>query len=546
MVAQRVFWMGGIAVMIVLLAVTLPYIYATETAGDSHEFSGFLFNPMDGNSYLAKMYQGWEGSWMFTLPYTADPGEGAYLFMFYLFLGHLARILGSSLLLVYHAARIVSLLFMLLSIYRFCHALLTESRLKWLAFALAGLGGGLGWMALPFGAITSDFWVAEAYPFLSGYANPHFPLALGLLLWVLTPPRTSNTTASIRWSWSYLVKTWTTVPLAFALALISPFAVILALVVLAGTVGIGLVSRRIGSGIYIYASRMVWIAAMGVPVLVYDQWATLTSPQLNAWNYQNVTPAPPVWDVLISFSPVLLLALLGAWRLWKDRQRIEPESVNAWLVPLLWAGLGLLLLYLPFNLQRRFVIGLYIPLCLLGVWGLDLIAGNNQRRFTLLAGMLIILVLPTNMLVIMAARHGVQQLDPMLFLRVGEVEAFQWLRQHAESDALVLASPRTGLFIPAYTGMRVVYGHPFETVQANTQKQAVEEFYSGLWNEARALEFLNVQGVDYIYSGPDERALGEIPVSGLTPVFDIGDVTIYKTPHAASGAFRLLYHGQVR
>ena len=67
---------------IVLCFVTLPYIFASSTAGSDFVFSGFLLNPLDGNTYLAKMIQGWQGHWRFILPYTADQSEGAYLFVF--------------------------------------------------------------------------------------------------------------------------------------------------------------------------------------------------------------------------------------------------------------------------------------------------------------------------------------------------------------------------------------------------------------------------------------------------------------------------------
>src|SRR5690606_21497761 len=56
----------------------------------------------------------------------------------------------------------------------------------WLLFAL---GSGLGWLAVPFGAFTSDLWVAEAFPFLAVLANAHFApamaLMLGLLAWTV-------------------------------------------------------------------------------------------------------------------------------------------------------------------------------------------------------------------------------------------------------------------------------------------------------------------------------------------------------------------------
>jgi len=45
----------------------------------------------------------------------------------------------------------------------------------------------MGWDRADVRFITSDFWVAEAYPFLSAMLIPHFPLGIGTwLLYVFT------------------------------------------------------------------------------------------------------------------------------------------------------------------------------------------------------------------------------------------------------------------------------------------------------------------------------------------------------------------------
>jgi hypothetical protein len=527
---RRMSWLAWVAVFLFLLAVSLPYLYALVAAGDRHVFTGLLFNPLDGNSYLAKMYQGIKGAWRFRLPYTAEPGQGAYLFLYYLFLGQAAKLLGAPIAIAYHVARLAGALFMIYAIFRFYAAILSESRQVWLAFGLALLGGGIGWLALPTGAVTADFWVAEAYPFLSAYANPHFPLTLGLLLWTLTPPGVDTAISAPVNLVRTVLQGWKIAPLVFLLALISPFAVVIAGLVLGGVIVLGylLDDRVLSPAGRQYLGRLVWTSVIGAPVLVYDQWATMRSPQLSAWNAQNVTPAPAPWDFLLSFSPLLILAALGVWRLLRDRRVLGQAAFDPWLVPIVWVVLGILLLYTPLNLQRRFILGLYAPLCALAVWGVAWLAGSQPRRFRLIAIALFILVLPTNLFVILAAQHGIQGHDPLLYLDVDEAAAFHWLRQQPNSDALVLASPRTGLLIPANTGLRVVYGHPYETVEAERNKQAVEDFFSAGWDVSQKLDYLGKQSVDYIFVGPQERELGiftEFP--GTVPVFQSGLVTIY-------------------
>jgi hypothetical protein len=111
---------------------------------------------------------------------------------------------------------------------------------------------------------------------------------------------------------------------------------------------------------------------------------------------------------------------------------------------------------------------------------------------------------------------------PLLYLSDGERAALTWLRDQAPHDAVVLCAPETGIFVPAWTGQRVVYGHPFETVNAETRRAQVERFWAGQRDPA----WLDGLGVDYLFYGPRERALGEPPPGEL--LFEAGDTAVYR------------------
>ena len=100
--------------MLILGLTCLPYLYAYLVTPDDMQFTGLLSNPVDGNSYLAKMRQGAQGSWLFHLPYTSEDHDGAFIFTYYLLLGRLSAPLGLPLILTYHLARIVNSLILLL------------------------------------------------------------------------------------------------------------------------------------------------------------------------------------------------------------------------------------------------------------------------------------------------------------------------------------------------------------------------------------------------------------------------------------------------
>jgi hypothetical protein len=505
-----------VIIVIVLVAVSAPYLYASRMGGETYVFGGFLINPLDGNSYLAKMYQGWQGDWRYQLAFTLEPGEGAYLFLFYLFLGHLARWLNAPLLLVFHLVRLLGALTLLIVLWRFCISLFLETRTRRWAYALAALGSGVGWLLIPFGAFTADFWVAEAYPFLSAFANPHFTFGLALVLWQIIP-------VARRW--------WSRALAALLLSVINPFGVVIVLIVLGGTLGVRILLARLGRASFQLRAPLVDLVAVllgGLPVLVYDVWVTYTDPVFAAWDAQNLTPSPPLWDTVISLSPALLFALIGAGWLIKQKRRPEgntpsPLAEQSWLIPPVWAGLGLVLLYLPFSLQRRFMIGLYVPMAALAVVGVDALA-KLRRRFRL--GMILVLAvsLLTNVVVLLSGLYGARTHDPAIYLTAGEADALAWIEEHIPEDALILASPEMGMFIPAHTGRRVLYGHPFETVDAEEQEQALIGFFEAGGDD----HFLSERGVDYVFFGPRERELGDFSIPGLKSVFSSDDVELYR------------------
>ncbi len=76
-----------ILICIYLIMINLPLATGYSYASEDILYNGLVIAPIDGNSYLAKMMEGYNGAWKFTLPFTAQPGDGAYIFLYYLFLG---------------------------------------------------------------------------------------------------------------------------------------------------------------------------------------------------------------------------------------------------------------------------------------------------------------------------------------------------------------------------------------------------------------------------------------------------------------------------
>ena len=100
-------WRIPLLTGLALAAVTaIPYVYGYLVQPQGHVFMGFFYLGDDAETYLAKMRQGWEGAWAWQNRYSTESSPAAYLFMFWLALGHLAAVVNVPLIVVFHLARI--------------------------------------------------------------------------------------------------------------------------------------------------------------------------------------------------------------------------------------------------------------------------------------------------------------------------------------------------------------------------------------------------------------------------------------------------------
>jgi hypothetical protein len=507
----------------VILAVTcVPYLVAWVASPPGYQFSGILVNPFDGNSYLAKMRQGWAGAWQFHLTYTPEPHDGApVIYLFYLGLGHMGRLMGLPLVLIYHSARVLAGLALLLAVYAFAAHLTDDLRERRLAFWLVGISAGLGWLGAALGRLPVDLVVPEAFALFSILSNPHFPLAMALMLVILM---------GVVWP-ARGVRRWLSPGLAaLALVLVHP----LGLIPIGATVAAYLVLRT-------WLDRKLPLAeltaALGVglfsgPLLLYGYRIYTTNPAMSAWATQNVTPAPHTLDLALGFGLVGLLAIPGAMIAVRERDRGGLALVT-------WCMVTLILVYMPFALQRRMLTGLVTPLALLATmglsrWLLPVLSAGRARLvsvmavgFSALGALFLLVVLTAGVL----NRDRQSDLFARLYLSRDEVPAMQWLLSHAQ-DEIVLASPRTGMLLPGRSGVRVFVGHPFETIDAEAKEAQVEAFFRGemLYEEWQALQ--EQYQIHYLFVGPAERALGDggEQLLEIAPAYQQGDVTIYRLP----------------
>ena len=507
---------------IVVVGLTcLPYLAAWRLTPDGTQYTGLLVNHFDGESYYAKMQQGARGDWLFHLAFTSEPHEGALIFTFYLALGHLASALGLPLPLTYHLARIAAGVLMLLVAYRFIARCFDQARTRRAAFLLLAFSAGLGWLLAPLGITTADLWVAEGFTFLSVLVNPHFPLAISFMLLILLEVLGASDSPLPAAVWPAI----RSAIFGLVLAVVQPFAVPVVLAVLA--VYLIILAAR--------GRRLPWLpllvagaaALAAAPVMIYDLYVYRANPALAAWSAQNLTTSLPPWNYALGYGLILILAIAGIPTAVRRRRPTD-------LLLLSWIGSAAVLLYLPFALQRRFIIGLHVPLALLAAMGLEQAVWPRvrARRRALVTGLIIGPSALTMVFVPLVAVAGLAQGQSPLVMSFGEAAAWSWLKANTSWTDTVLAPVDSGEFVPAWAGNRVVYGHPFETIDAKIKEAEVVHFYGPEATQAERRALLDRYDVRYVFEAGDPAARNRLDADaaalGLIPVWAGGGAILYR------------------
>lgn len=514
--SRKEWFLAALVSLISTTILLIPYLLGYWFAQEGTIFSGILMNPEDSQTYFAKMLQGYDGAWLYAIPFTSEPHAGAFVGGFYLGLGHLARIFDVTLTAVWHGARFASSVLMFLATFHFISNFISRPATRWLAYLLAIFGSGLGWLLFllnqPYwlGAFPVDFKQPGSHLFFTALTFPH--VAVG----------TSLTLLSILWlrqaangRWRYVMGAGV---VHILLGIAYPFLIYLSALNAALYYLYLVIKRR----------RILWLSGLRTavaflipaPLFLYYAYVLQTNPVFRAWDWQSVTASPPWPHYLVAYGPMLLMA---GW-LWTKRPSSRSQLAILWI----WVLAVALLLYAPLNPQRRFVQGVQVPLAMLtAVAFTDLLLPGltkgkvwqslmarprySSERLTRFVAVLFVLFMSLSNLYLLASVSisAVREQPDPLFRPQTEVEAAAWLRDNVPRTAVILGAYQTGNYLAAHAGQRVVIGHSFESVDFERKSAEVPRFFQVKTSDDWRLSFLQNYRVDILWYGPREEKLGD-------------------------------------
>ncbi|MEW6569014.1 MAG: hypothetical protein AB1449_12780 [Chloroflexota bacterium] len=531
-------WVLATSAVILFLA-SLPYLAGSLAQSAQHIFFGAVFDRMDFSVHLGNIWLGLRGEWQFHFLNTSDPHPAGYVKVFYLVVGHLARLLHLSPLVAFHLARLGCGLAALVAVYRLAALCLRPLAHRRTMFLLFALGSGWGWAQLLTGWIPQadlspiDFWHIDGYGFFSLLTFPHIAAAYALV--------TVAAMAGVRLLEEGRLRHGIVAGgVVLALQLVQPFAPAIVDAALIGYVLLGWVTvRRLG------VRRVLSLAALGLlqlPLLAYQQWFFGSHPVWRNFVEQNVTLSPPPLYYLLGYGILAPLAVWGGWLAIRRPSWPFPHLAVAWVTT------SFVMTYLPLPLQRRFTETVMVPIALLATVGLGYgLLPWVRRRARLIgsrwtgevwrgarrsvAALTIGLASLSSLYLSLGGALLAASRSPDLFDPAAVVAGVDWLGGHSDWRTPVFAAERTGNILVGRVGHTVYLGHVIETADYERKTATVAAFFNEGMSQADRLTLLHSCGCHYVFYGPFERALGNwnpAQADFLQPAFSLEDVVVFR------------------
>ena len=513
----------GMALTVAALAL-VPYALAYLWTPAGHHFAGFFFIADDATTYLAKMRQGAEGSWLWTDPYTSEPHGGVFLFGFYLLFGRLAGLLHLPLIAAYHLAGISGAIALVLAADRLTRRVL-DPPLQRLALLLIIFASGAGFVAQLAGnpsilggkVEALDLHLPELTGWYSILAIPHFAWATALIIAALLGLLEINERPR-----------WRSIGLT-ALALLALTAIHPQMIPV-----VAIIWGAYQLVLFDWGYRARWRSLAGqaaafvatAPLLAYNAWILFRDPIIAEWARQWRHQAPGPISLGLSLGVPLILSSAGMWVCWRHRDpRLALFTV--------WPPLVFALLYLPnvANIQRRLLDAIYVPIGLLAAVGLHALTSRLLRaRGRRIQTLLVTASCFSSLIVLAIALRFASGAFPEAYIGGDAWSAMQWLSAHHQQDDRALSSPQAGLMLPAWAGVQVYVGHYSETLDYFKKISSLGSVLNPNATGDSLTGFMRQNQLTLLYWGPDEAATGFHPENDpqLQEIYRSSRVAIYR------------------
>jgi hypothetical protein len=502
----------------IYLVILLIFFIPTLVGFLSNEhFSGMYFTT-DGNTYLSFISQAREGRVLFTNMYTSEEVPFLLLRPTYLLAGWFSLLSGVSGLVAYHIFRGAGILLFVYFLERIFSFYFKKNEYNMaLFFSIFASGFGYIFALLThlgvkqYGSV--DLWVADANNFMLLMSHPHTIFSLAFfaatvyffLSWNRNPDIKKILFASF---------------FGFLLGIEHLFDLLTIYIAIGFLMLHGLLEKKLELK---HITHLLIFGAITCIPVIYIFIMFTVFPQFASWDSQNTLSTPKLLHVIFGYGLMFPAFIWMAFSNFKKKPEIK--------LMIFWILAVLLLIYLPLNIQRRFLEGVHIPFGILAA--LVFLKVYNHLMKTIpryskwVAAVALLFIAGTNIY------HFVGYISPdngrgdfpyhvSRFLEAEEHEALRWLALNAEPESIIFSTYNIGNYVPSYMNRRVYTGHWAQTIDFEKKSRDVELFYKGTG------KLPGINKPVYIWYGIDETIINSEFRLESEPVFMNSKVTIYR------------------
>lgn len=502
----------------------LPYIYAEKHTPAGYQFLGQVAYTPDQNMYFSFTSQARDGSFVLNNKLTYLPNKAVFVNLEFWLVGFLQHICHLSENGAYQLWRYLGVLLLVIGVSMLANHFFADSKKRLYALLLIIFSGGFGFAFALLNAVhLTSFGITQLgiidmryglLPFQQMVTNPHFTFPHGLILiayaFFLRGEQHGKTSDYILSGLLFII-----------IGLVRPYDIIPPVIIFLLWTVIDRASLQDFKALVRRATPLLMI----LPVLVYNVWLFRFNDIFKYWAQQGLNagsmPAPQ-WHYL-AYGVIGILAIARVLQIKSNPIRRYEIFLIVWFcVTFTFIHMGKIIPAIGWSPQ----IGVYlsVPLALLGC--------SIRVKGYALAGIVVLCAVISNTSIVLYFTKNFRDSSKteIYYAKNEEALAWQWLKENARKDDVVLASETTALRIGKYASSRVTAAHYSVTPRFAETSAMVNRILANTYIGKAQTDELNKLKAGYLYIGPQEKKWHNVEVDTLSfpKVYENTQVSIYK------------------
>ena len=526
-------------ISILLFVSKLPVYTQNSLTPKNTFFAKTVHNipPPDYYWFISAMNQGGY-SWQYTNQYTTEPSEPITTFIYYSFLGRIAKLTGISNINMFHLANSVNLLLFYSVSWLLIKSVVPGKKYQWLALFIIFFAGPFPTGKIPLiGEIVRDK-TDIIWTYLDPYSRL-FPRPHHFFAQVVTIGSVYLFLRYFKEKKLYLAVIGAILlELAFIVYLVPAFIFFSSLSILLGLYFLKLITAYLSQNELLVKSTLQFLKQTSVGwILIICLSAffifilrdgTLGESRFN-WEVITYNPKGYPFTIWFLFFSLGLLPFFSLFSLSKFKDKMKLEFVLILLMAILPFVFYLLAEKGVINVNKiRFAnTSPYVFFAILSTYGIIKIRQLIKNRLPII---LIYLIFLVNGVLGLYSYWFPYLYAPQFyserFISLKYFKVMDFLNKHTQPFSSVLSTFSEGNFLPAFTLNKVYIGHEVGTENFTEKWGPVKSFYNGTMTSDNLKGLLKKNSIEYVlWNGfyfPEKYK------SIITPVFQSEDLTLYK------------------